>query len=395
MTASKYLFSSPEGTVPVPEELWDRPLPNSNPNQCQLTLRDYFELLDQFLQKRKKSLLVLYKRENGWVRIEDFQHLEIISERLGTFYQIARCIFRNGNNKITFCVSTSTSGQDVLIADFCNLCFLRKKLGVTFVPQPFILEPLFNASSSEKPVMMAAVTQWLDNYWEWHLLDRTHACLWIPGRGEVQMSREECLDLFRGIGLCLALSLHPEKMCHIWLWSNCAGDFVASPHHQAQEVSVMLTTVRYYGSPWQGILPADSHDRFMALILYHFLDTALTVRIDRRSGTGAYLFASRGLLKASVQGYIDGLKRLEQVGRLQKDGAEEFMDLMLSLDYADLLTLYSSIISSHESFGRDDAEVMKNSLADHCHELMDVVSDLHVAHAPLSGALGQAAHPCV
>ena len=388
MAPTKYLFATPSGVVPVPDELWDKPL---SPSQTQkdVTLRDYFKLLDAFFQKRKDTLLRIYNKSVGKIRIRDFNRMEIVSEKLGTFYQIARCIFRSDKGHVDFCASTATRSQELLKRDFQNLCLLTRKLHVTFVPVPFLFGSLPSAPSAKSHLMAISVTQWLNNHWEWHLRDDIHICLWVPGKGEVELTTNQCLALFKGIGFCLALSVDANQLCHIWLWSNCAGDFIASPQGHGR-ISVKLTTVRFYGSPWVEFIPENSSNKALAMILYHFLDTALTVRIDRKAGTGSYLFACKALLKDAMEGYLDGLWSLELEGRLPQGTTDTFLDLVSSLDISDLMSIYEAIIHCHTTLGRVDASLMAKVVKKHCRELMDVVAGLEVPRHEQAYALGQA-----
>ena len=390
MNPVRYLFSTPKGIIVPPASLLNRPLVEPCKGACHaITLKDYFCLLADFFREKGPILLSNYKNGNqhqaGW-----FKYLDIISEKTGNFYQIARCVLNGEKGQIQFCAATSISFRKLLYRDFQNLQFLYLEKKLDFLPKPYLTEELPVGKKGEK--LRIAVTGWLDGYWEWHLKTKEEAELWIPGTGTVSMGRKRCLELFYDICLELALSLDPVDCRHVWLWSNCSGDFVVNgPENRKTETK--LTTVRYYGNPWQHALLKGHRERMFFTLFYFFLDTCLTIRIDRRSGTGKYIFADGSLLKYAVSGFLAGVKVLFRKNKIGAQDLKQFIDLLKGWDETALCNIYKDIIKTHRRLRRSDVSIMEKNLKEHVHQLMDILYQCDFSVSEPDSALAQALPP--
>ncbi len=391
MNPVRYLFSTPEGIIVAPAALLNRPLvePCKGAHHA-ITLKDYFCLLADFFKEKRTILLSNHNRNGDQHHAKNFNDLDIISEKTGSFYQIARCVLKGEKGQIQFCAATSISQRKLLYRDFKNLRLLYHEKGLDFLPRPYLTEELTIGKKGER--LRIAVSEWLDGYWEWHLKTKEEAELWIPGKGTVRTGKKRCLELFYAICLELALSFDPVDCRHVWLWSNCSGDFVVNgPENTKTETK--LTTVRYYGNPWQFALLKGPRERMFFTLFYFFLDTCLTIRIDRRSGTGKYIFAGRNPLKHAVSGFLAGLKVLFRKNKIRTQDLEQFIDLLKGWDETALSSIYHDIIRAHKRLLRADVSVMGKHLKEHIHQLVDILYKCELPVSEPDGALVRASLP--
>lgn len=375
----RYLFSMPDGNKIAAGDILDKPLHSQDgENGCLLRFRDYFSMVSKFFQSRKKVLLSLSNETSVGIGQDDFKHLDIISERTGNFYQIARCVFRGGRDNLEFCASTSRRRKRLLLQDFSNLCRLYRDHGLTFLPKPYLTGTIARDNGENARCKIGiAVNEWLDGYWEWHLTDDSHAEAWIPGQGRIPINRGQLSVLFYNMARNIALSFNPGNCSHIWLWSNCAGDFVLSLPEKV-DAPVKLTTVRYYGNPWP-LLPASGNRQAMlAALLYFFLDVCMVIRIDRISGTGRYLFACQDLLACAVKGFLSGINKILDDRGSEIPGPREFLLFIQEMQPDEFRVVYDHIISVHIDLLRDDAPFMKGHVKQQARELSQVIGDLHL-----------------
>jgi hypothetical protein len=81
--------------------------------------------------------------------------------------------------------------------------------------------------------------------------------------------------------------------------------------------------------PSQGISPHEA-------LLFFLLNLSLRMRLDRVDGVGAVAWAGDDCVRATLEGFVDGLRMKEGGGFMEEGFAAEFVRYMDSLSKEDL-----------------------------------------------------------
>ena len=282
----------------------------------------------------------------------------------------------------------SPSSMRLLQKDYGTLLYLWKNRACKFVPRPyFICSRKIGLESSFLDITISGM-EWLKGYFEWHFSpiapEKGFGIMtWQPGNGIVPLP-EGFLEerLFELASTVLAYYFDPLGLRQICLFSNAAGDFVASLDRQGH-LCVKLTTVRQY----KNIMGADSGfhkmEGLLHALLYLFLDLVLNMRLDRLCGTGPYFFADARFIRPIIRGFFFGLYALGKESTVPLPLKELFY-LIQGFTADELLSLYEPLMHLYREWKRADVKFLEKNIQRHCWELSNVLESTPFPSASVS-----------
>jgi len=357
-----YLFSSPEGDIPLSPEILRKPflLKPSVPHSF-LTLKDYFDAIRHFVLKDCSKALsrVLKGPPEERTGRDDLREVRIRSEKHGSLYHLASVeIFdRDKPVKLTVSSAVSQEGKGCLAREYETLKGLHDALDLPYLPRVYAkgeIECPVGGKKTETFVMMSG--EWFEDYHEWHITrdrenQRQRVLIWDLKDGHRYASEGEACEILRQASRILTLYHDPETFKQIYPWHHAAGDFVVKTGEDG--IHVRLTTARDYRS----IMDLFSKEAVHPMIawVYFFLNLTLKMRLDRLDGVGETVWVEDYAIGAATAGFFEGLSAMKKAGRLQYGMENEILALFQTISEAEFERIFRSFHLLYE--GGDPAEI--------------------------------------
>lgn len=317
---TSYFFSSPEGDVPVSEEMMQRPFVlRPLENHPFLSLGDFFYATRNFLWKGDEERLLYpmngLKDPHG--QMDKIQQLIIRYEKYGALYQIlsAEAVAEESKRKYAIIAALSPEAKETLERE-CNLLGrLNNRDAYALIPQIYFKDKVVSGSSGKTEIIDMALSNWFEGYHEWHFSgDKNNAetiSIWNMERGYQSAARDVIREIIRQASKVLTLYYDPISNHQVYPWHHGAGDFVVKVDKEC--VDVRLISVRGYDamvSPLKGRMTDP-----LEPILYFFLNMTIRMRIDKSEGMGDPVWAGAFILPAVLSGFLEGLQQKEEEGK--------------------------------------------------------------------------------
>jgi len=366
-----YLFSSPEGDIPLGPEDLARPflIAPSEPHPF-LTLGDYFEAIKRFVLKDEGNCLndVFRARAIREDDLDRIKRIRIRSEKHGVLYHVASVEILLDGRPVKFAVSTAVSNEakSCLINEYETVKSLHRSLGPSYLPKVYEKgDVICQGGHQPYETLTLMLSEWFEGYHEWHLSmdeadNRQKVCIWDLENGHRYASEEEAFEIFRQAFRILTLYYDAHSFKQIYPWYHAAGDFVVKTEDDG--IHVKLTTARDYRSIMD-FFSADTVHPMIARV-YFFLNLTVRMRLDRLNGVGETVWAGDFSLQAGTEGFFEALRILAGKDMLTSGEIQEFLSLLQSLDEDELERLFKPLLAFY-------------------HE--DCPAELHVIHANLKG----------
>ena len=325
---TSYLFSSPEGDVPVSEEMMRRPFVlRPMENHPFLSLGDFFHATRDFLRqgdgKRLFDLMNGPTDPDG--RVGKIQQLIIRYEKYGALYQIvsAEAVAEDLKRKYAVIAALSLEAKETLERECDLLGRLNNRYAYPLIPQIYFKDKAESGHPGKTEIIDMALSNWFEGYHEWHFSgDKNNAetiSIWNMERGFQSATTDVIRDIIRQASKILTLYYDPVTNHQIHPWHHGAGDFVVKVDEDG--VDVRLISVRGYDStvsPLKGRItdPLES-------ILFFFLNMTVRMRIDKFDGMGDPVWAGPFILPAVLSGFLEGLRQKEDEGRTDSHTVEK------------------------------------------------------------------------
>jgi hypothetical protein len=367
----QYLFSSPNGDIPVAGVELDRSLHvNVSEITPDLVLEDYFESIKELLLADNAKILTSVIAEMLGIRLtpERIAAVEIRCEKVGTLYHVASLTVRCEGGPLKLCVTTAINDEAIrcLEREATYLVFLADTCHLTCLPKVFYKGEVVRHTSKGDATLSHSVQEWFEDYHEWHLsLDdsgRQRITLWDMARGYRTFSLGEGAEIHQQAAKILTLCYDFRTGRQINPWSHAAGDFVVKVGERS--FSVRLTTVRGYEP-----LPLFREERsFDPLIHISFFLLNLTVRmrLDRLDGIGSVLWAESSILHPVVSGFFEALSSKEVEDRYAAGDRERIREAIESFTEDKIRTFLLSLL---DHFSGEEKAVVEKHLEEHAHDL--------------------------
>ncbi|OQY42272.1 MAG: hypothetical protein B6240_14125, partial [Desulfobacteraceae bacterium 4572_87] len=242
----EYLFSSPEGDIPLEAKDLARPfLITPESAHPHLTLGNYFDVMKDYVLKNK------WRKD--WCVDDDVRKIKIRSEKHGILYHLAsiEVFLKETRSKFALSTAVSKAGIECLVREHDILDRLNQTFGFPFLPQIYGIREMAcptNQGTTERLVMMSA--QWFEDYHEWHLaMDPVDGVrkinIWDLKRGPRYASGTEASRIIEECSKILTLYYDDGDFSRIGSWHHAAGDFIVNIQGDGR-LNVRLTTVRKY-----------------------------------------------------------------------------------------------------------------------------------------------------
>lgn len=333
----KYLVSSPDGDIIMDEARWQKPL-LYNPD---FTYGHYLEALKAFISRGgyKPFIEAVSERLKNTISLSDIDEILIRTEKHGALYHLAsiEVTVKGQSKKFAVNVAISRRGKDWLNHEFFVLKQLNNKFDYSYLPNVYFL--------GEVKSMLMFLAEWFEGYYEFHISKDKHGrqktVLWDFDHGYKSLSNEQTKEIYKQASNILTIYYDTCEFKQIFPWHHAAGDFVVKIDNGS--IDVKLTTARKYQSVIvfleEGII-----NPLMALI-YFFLNLSIRMRLDRFDGIGDVAWANDFCVDGVVEGFFEALRAKERTGKYNIGTIKEFISLL-------------------KHFGKDDLELMLNSLMD-------------------------------
>ena len=381
----RYLFSSPEGDIPLQAKDLSRPfLVTREKAHPHLTLGHYFDVLKACVLKDQGQLLK-WALKDRWHKdwgLEDVEILKIRSEKHGILYHLASVEVFLGEIQSKFTLSTAVSGPGIacLVREHDILGRLNRTCQLTFLPEIYGIRKMAcptDHGTTEEMVILSA--QWFDDFHEWHLAmdpvdGRKKIKIWDLRRGHRYASSKEAFRIIEECSRILALYYDDVNFRQIGDWHHAAGDFIVNTRGDGK-VNVRLTTVRKY-EPLMASLSKEDVNPVVAMI-YFFLDTTVQMRLDRLDGVGEMVWLDDFALTATIKGFFEGLCE-RKVNRVGAEGvrAEDIMKLIQSFDVRELERIFDPLLTHYAAREQDGIAFISTHMNNHINALFQAVQGM-------------------
>lgn len=381
-----YLFSSPEGDIPLEAGDLSRPfLITPEKAHPHLTLGDYFDAMKACVLKNRGELLKRALKDKGhkeW-RLGDVEKIKIRSEKHGVLYHLASVeVFLKGI-RVKFTLSTALSGVGIecLVREHDILKRLNRAFQFSFLPEIYGIREMAcptDRGTTEQMVMLSA--QWFEDYHEWHLAmdpadGERKIKIWDLRRGHRYASSTEAARIIEECSKILALYYDYGDFSRIGRWHHAAGDFIVNIREDGR-LNVRLTTVREY-EPLMASFSERNVNPMIAMI-YFFLDTTIHMRLDRLDGVGETVWLDDFTVTAAIKGFFEGLHERETKG----DGvipvqAADLLSLLQSFDRPEFERILEPLMDHHATQDSDGMAFMSAHMDEHISVLHQALQDFH------------------
>ena len=374
----EYLFSSPEGDLAADEVTLARPFllspSESHPFLC---LRDYFNAIRHFVLRQRDQLAMRLLGEGSGASpgSEEIERVIIRSEKHGALYHIASVEVFSAGSRAKFAVSTAISenSQKWLALEFETLTLLNDTYYLPYLPQVYFLDTLKWETPGGVETLAFMLSEWFEDYHEWHLSGsdsgETCAIIWDLQRGYRRAEEKEIYEIYLQASRILTLYYGVKSSHLIYPWQHAAGDFVVKSANGV--IDVRLTTARQYG-PLVIFLEERDTNPLMAL-LYFFLDLTLRMRVDRWEGVGRVVWAEDLCVGATVEGFFQALRVMEEEGRYDMGRVDDLSSLLKTFRHEEIRRLCIHLFEFYRKEGGEMLSVIEKQLEDHCRSLCDVI----------------------
>ena len=411
-----YAFSSPDGDVPVDDATFARPfIVRPLQDHPFITLGDYFlAVRDLVLRKEGQPLTALlshlWKRS---VEITDIDAITVRYEKYGTLYHISSVEIAAERKQIRLTVSAALTDEskEALDREFDLLERLGSEKSLSYLPHVYCKHTLQVRKSEGSVIFLMALSEWFDNYHEWHFsrdeTGRQRIMVWDMKNGYRMLSEEEAYETIKQAATILTFYYDTKTYHRIFPWHHGGGDFVVrategntdahgfargnlfSEHGEregeaptalpvegatrAPVIDVKLVTARGYEPI---TLPAEDGEiaPLRAVILF-FLETTVKMRLDKYEGMGESTWAKASVVAAAVDGFLRGLTLKESRTDTPAFKVNDVLAQLKSFTQDDLKGLLRTRMN--QAAGRDtsDYAAISSHIDEHARDLHQAIQE--------------------
>jgi adenylate kinase family enzyme len=381
-----YLFSSPEGDIPLETNDLSRPfLITPEKAHPHLSLGNYFDAMKACVLENRGELIKRALRgewHEDWC-LDDVAKIKIRSEKHGILYHLASVEVFLKETRVKFTLSTALykAGIDCLVREHDVLDRLNHTYQCFFLPEVYGIREMAcstDQGTTEKMVMMSA--HWFEDYHEWHLAmdpvdGRRKFKIWDLRKGHRYASSTEAFRIIEECSKILAFYYDHGDFSQIGAWHHAAGDFIVNTREDGK-LNVRLTTVRKY-EPLMASFSERNVNPVIAMI-YFFLDTTLHMRLDRLDGVGEKVWLDDFAVAATIKGFFKGLHEQET----NEDGvsgvqAAELLSLVKSFDGSEFERIFEPLMDHYATQDPEGMAFMGARMDDHINVLRQALQDFH------------------
>lgn len=344
----------------------------------QITYRSYLEAIKAVILQKWDQILEVFTEllPDSDHRIEE---IRIIAEKHGSDYHPARISIQTERSTVSFVMNVALTdrGKERLAGDFNILRHMGGELPARFVPSVYFLSEDIDPTPIGKNMRISMfLAEWFDEFHEFHISDVAdtkdrRVVLWDTKDGYRALSSSDSQAIYRQTATILTYYYNVEDFSEIFPWHHAAGDFIASI--VGEELRVKLITVRQYAP--RVSFPQSTDDNQLDALLLFFANLTIRNRLDRLDGVHEIVWADNHCLRATVQGFLDGL-RMKMDSRMCGAGLlSQCRKSLSSLSPVDLTQLFASVVGSYDP-ASPDMPVITDNLADHILQVYKTIQQI-------------------
>lgn len=345
----RHLVNTPAGPVPLSAEGERIPLPGGPDNALsQLCYGPYLKAISDCLCRNacQPLLELLSKHVKRSISPAEIKRVDLISEKHGTLYQVARlnADLDKGAYSLAVNVATYPEQHAFLENEFHLLQHLCDKFYPAFLPTPYLKgEALYRDERLGCMDLQFFVAEWFEDFHEFHLTTQPKEAhpviqVWNADSTDSVLTREQTRSLYRCAAAILTTYLDERSFEQIYPWHHAAGDFVVRVEQGA--IDLRLVTVRDYRCL---LAPGPGCENILAAILHFFLNATMRLRLDRLDGTGALAWAGPDSLTGMTEGFLEAwAKKHRSTPHLPS--CHEILQVMGAFTREDWLSLVPHVI---------------------------------------------------
>lgn len=363
------LVDTPTGIMPVTKERERIPLPGGPGGPVsRLFFGPYFNAISRFLSNNSYHALttVLSKHLGRTVSVKDIERVDLISEKHGTLYQVARLKVYLGEQICSFAVNVSVYPQQhaFLENEFHLLEHLSDNLRQGFLPIPYLKgEVHYSDDRAEHLPLKLFIAKWFEDYHEFHLSPQLNEGLpiirvWDKSSDNTLLNKRQAHSLYRCASSILTSYLDGRTFQQIYPWHHAAGDFVVRVREN--ELDLRLITVRHYRCL---LSPGSNLENVRAAVVHFFLNATIRLRLDRFDGTGKLAWAGSECLSGIIEGFLQAWpEKLRRYPHLPSN--EEVLALFCSYNEEDWGCL-ADVVVEDGRVENDEIEFLRPRIPNH------------------------------
>ena len=379
------------------DNLWDKLLSGKekkipdDPSFDGFTLGDYFLSARTFLEKNNFLFLKrgLEKELSYDVDFKEVEKITLSLEKHGPFYHpIKVTVLFNNIKSALFVLNGAVS--DIGLATIENEYQNLKSLNPDNLKLNAFLPIVFGQGFVESKKGRAGffLAQWFENYEEFHVVSSDNTNKDIVNKiGLLKedgtfplLSKLMAFKIYEQAAEILTFYYNIKSMKQIFPWHHAAGDFIVKIGEK--DLDVKLITIRGYDTlmEFDSLLDnKEKHGNVLLGLLFFFINLTLRMRIDRNRGTKGYIFLDEFVVQASVNGFIEGLKKnLEEnrkIYRLNQDFYNLFIEFVKEFELKDLLNVFI-MITGFYSKSTPEALIIEQNLEQHAKAVFESIQRL-------------------
>lgn len=327
---TSYFFSSPEGDIPVSEEMMRRPFAlRPLENHPFLSLGDFFHTTRNFLWQGDGERLFhpMNRPIDSDRQISEIQQLIIRYEKYGALYQIlsAEAVTEDSTRKYAVIAALFPEAKETLEREYDLLNRLNRRYGYSLIPQVYLKDKVNSGHPGKTETIDMALSNWFEGYHEWHFSGNKNNAetisIWNMEGGYQSAGTDVIREIIRQAAKILTLYYDPISNHQIYPWHHGAGDFVVKVDEKG--VDVRLISVRGYDAMVSPLKRGITDP--LEPILFFFLNMTVRMRIDKFEGMGDPVWAGASILPAVLSGFIEGLRQKEDEGKTDNHIREKML----------------------------------------------------------------------
>jgi hypothetical protein len=368
--------------------IWRQPVPLSRSAAPQkdgvsVSHGDYFRAARSFLENNSyEAITQAVSRHLGRdVKPQDMEEIRIYLAKHGEFYHPSRIetVVRQTRLSFVLNVAVSESGKRFIEAEYRHLNRLNTDVAFKYLPQ---VHAIGRVSAGAEITLAMFLGEWFDGYHEFHIsIDpadtKPKIMVWDDAHGNFFLAAGQRKTLYAEASKILTCYYNLESFEQIVAWHHAAGDFVVKI--EKGKLQLKLITVRQYATIFRKQKEAAESEndpqRIMQALLIFFLNLSIRMRIDRRDGTGEWVWSEKAAVLATFTGFLEALALKPNIPILPDSPLTCFIVYLSSCTEAQLHDLLQAIVNTFNP-GAPQRAIAKKNLSHHAQTLYNSIQQL-------------------
>jgi hypothetical protein len=337
-----------------------------------ITHGDYFTAVRRFFEEDGFSILSSASVPEPFRNITG---IDICLMKHGEYYHPARIAVAGDGHRRFFVlnVAVSEAGCRIMDGEVAALERLGKMPGPSFVPR---LYGRGGVSMDGGRRVRMFLGEWFEGYHEFHLSSHStgELCMWEEDAPSL-LSREAAYLIYHQAAKILTRYYNTATTDHISHWHHASGDFVVQCRRN--QVNVRLITVRHYGpllkADNMSSDPANRKEQALATLLLFLIGLSIRMRLDRREGTGEFVWAEDVAVVGTWSGFLEGLSENRTPAGFITDPVSRFQAHLATYSPKDLMDLAETLAAALPVASEEKAVIEKH-LDAHIETLLNTIS---------------------